>query len=143
MLLIGSLLISASFLLVSCSSTQSDDPLLSNVRFRYESPFKGQVQLVWGVDRWQILKWQFVDGDYRPQGTYIKDDLMYTPMTRQGDVYTVNVSLPEGTKLRYGFELFEDGHVDVSGYWDGDAAGILVLEEPDQEINMRSTIADI
>jgi len=94
---------------------QESIPSLVNQEIRYHMAEAGEVFLVWGVDGWQALP-----EANRPAGTVIKNKLMYTPMTRNGDTFVTEVQVPTGSKIDYGFSITKqhDG-VGIKEVWDG------------------------
>ena len=73
----------------------SDLPLVTQ-EIRYHAPRAAEVWLVWGLDGWQIIP-----DATRPQGTVLKSGKMYTPMVRQGNIFTTTVRVPPGTVLDF------------------------------------------
>ena len=65
---------------------------------RYYLQEAGEVWLVWGIDGWQTLPQEM-----RPAGTIIRDEVMHTPMHKKDNVFTVNLHIPAGTTIDYGF----------------------------------------
>src|SRR3990170_5883772 len=83
------------------------------VEIRYYAPEAGEVFLVWGVDGWQILA-----ETIGPDGTEIKNKLLYTPMEREEGYFIATIQIPSKAKLDYGFlvtQLVEGRRVSI---WD-------------------------
>lgn len=83
---------------------------------RYHIPEAGQVFLVWGVDGWSP-----VNEAYFPEGTFLENEVMHTPMTPVGDIFKAEVQVPAGVTLNYGFQTrtTRDG-IPIDWVWDGD-----------------------
>jgi lipopolysaccharide transport system permease protein len=72
--------------------------LMVTQEIRYRMPEAGEVSLLWGVNGWAALP-----EETRPVGTIVRDDLMQTPMVREGDTFVVQVQVTAGTTMDYGF----------------------------------------
>jgi hypothetical protein len=72
--------------------------------FRYLSADAGAVDLVWGIDGWQVLPEML-----RPQGTTVAQGnaVMSTPMSRDGGVFLVRLTIPQPRSIEYGFLIKE------------------------------------
>lgn len=72
----------------------------------YHRAAAGAVVLIWGIDGWNM-----VPARLRPEGTEIKNNVMYTPLTKQNDTFSTTVSVPYGVALDYGFLVtqWQDG----------------------------------
>lgn len=104
--------------LVSCSQTDLDSQLQAPViqEFHYEAPEAGEVFLVWGIDGWNIIPQNF-----HPEGTIIKDKLMHTPMVREGETFLVQLVVPQGVKIDYGFLITKNNlGEEIQPVWDGE-----------------------
>ena len=78
-------------------------PLENNVQFvtqqiRYSAPGVNEVFLVWGINDWKLEPEKF-----RPEGTFCKDGLMYSPMLQGEKSFSINLKLLQGTKVDYVF----------------------------------------
>lgn len=68
----------------------------------YFMPEAGRVVLVWGAPGWSR-----VPSESRPEGTWVENGLMHTPMQRQGGSHRVQVRVPPGSDMEYGFLVQE------------------------------------
>lgn len=104
---------------------------------RYVMPEAGEVFLVWGVNGWASLP-----EAARPPGTWIKKAVMYTPMTRAGDVFVVRLQVPERARVDYGFLITKkrDG-AGVQVWESNDGQNALVAAQPAVvEVHTRLTL---
>jgi lipopolysaccharide transport system permease protein len=74
------------------------DNSLVTQEIRYHMPEAGEVFLVWGINGWAIAP-----EENRPPGTVVKDGVMHTPMAREGDTFVVQLQVPAGATIDYGF----------------------------------------
>jgi hypothetical protein len=107
-------------------------PLLLPQEIHYHTPEAGEVFLIWGVDGWQALS-----EDLWPAGTLLKGELMRTPMTNMGGVFTTTVRVPSGATLNYGFLITKVRNgANIKPAWEGadefqkvvKEAGLIVVE---------------
>ena len=68
------------------------------MEFRYRAPEAGEVFLVWGIEDWQV-----VPETNRPKGTVVKNGVMHTPMTHDGDKYLARIKADAGVAVRNNF----------------------------------------
>lgn len=104
--------------LVSCTQADLDSQLQAPViqEFHYEAPEAGEVFLLWGIDGWNITPKNF-----RPEGTIIKDELMHTPMIKEGQIFLVQLEVPQGVKIDYGFLITKNNiGEEIQPVWDGE-----------------------
>lgn len=85
---------------------------MTNVRLvmqeiRYYMPQASQVSLVWSTNDWALDTFEMT----RPEGTVMKDGLIYTPMGRDGDTFVTRLRVPAGATIDYRF-LRTDRHGD-------------------------------
>jgi hypothetical protein len=131
-----SLFIAAMVLLIAgCSpGGLGNQPALPpvTVEFRYRLPGAGEAVLVWGVNGWGP-----VSEELQPPRTTIKDRLMNTPMTREGDTFILRVMVPAWSTLNYGFFItrLADG-TEVQPLWDGS-------EDYQKPVYQRDDVVDI
>lgn len=85
---------------------------LLNYQIRYYAPSASEVRLYWGVDGWKALPVKA-----RPPSTEISRGVMASPMVREGDVFVVDLLIPAGSAIDYGF-------------WISQRRGILNMERP-------------
>jgi len=100
---------------VSAASTNE----LVAQEIRYQRASASEVVLVWGIDGWDTLP-----GYRRPPGTYLQDNVMYTPMTRVDEIFVSTVPAPPGTTIDYGFLTTRDGSGSATSIWDGDYSSV-------------------
>jgi arylsulfatase A-like enzyme len=63
---------------------------------RYYMPGASEVYLVWGINDWKNV-------DNPPPGTIIKNRIMNTPMTKEGDEFVIKIDMPPGNVIDYFF----------------------------------------
>jgi mannosyltransferase len=78
-------------------TSDADVPLVTQ-EIRYHITEASEVFLVWGINGWAV-----VPEENRPSGTMLKNGVMHTPMTREGDIFVTQVQVPAGTTIDYGF----------------------------------------
>lgn len=76
----------------------ADFDLISPQEIQYHQPDAGAVFLVWGVNGWAS-----VPEALRPPDTNLKDNVMYTRMTRQGEVFVTKIQAPGKATIDYNF----------------------------------------
>jgi len=102
---------------------------------RYRKPEASQVFLVWGVDGWQTTP-----EETRPAGTTIKNELMNTPMTREGDTFTAEVQVISGMKIDYGFLITKNSDgAEIKPAWEGSKKYTIIATE-DGSVDVKSTL---
>jgi len=85
-------LIFATLLLISFLTKA--DP----VEIRYYAPDAAAVTLVWGIDFWQFA-------ENKPAGTTIQDNVMHSPMVKDGDEYVLSLNIPDSCTIEYLFHI--------------------------------------
>jgi hypothetical protein len=93
-------------------------PESATIQIRFIQPMAMEVFFMWGVNSWQVLPTA-----NQPLGTVVRDGVMYTPMTRSDDVFTVAVTLTSGTTLNYGFLTTRTTNGDIVSLWEADGSG--------------------
>jgi len=85
------------------------------LEFRYHQPAAGEVFLVWGVNGWAP-----VPEDLRAPGTRLVDNIMNTPMVKEGESFVRRVNVPAWSMVDYGFLVtrLADGS-EVEPQWEG------------------------
>ena len=80
-------------------------------------PEAGQVTLVWGINGWGP-----VPDSLRSPGTQVKNGMMHTLMSREGDVFVAKIQAPANARVNYGFLITADrtGRP-IPEIWDGTA----------------------
>lgn len=68
----------------------------NDIEIRYHVAGAESVVMIWGVNDWDTAI-------ARPSGTFIEDNTLHTPMTKQGDDYVVMLHLPDSTTIDYCF----------------------------------------
>jgi hypothetical protein len=93
--------------------------------FRYRLPGAAEVQLIWGVDGWHALApgigvVAYEENSVTPR-TFVRDGIMVTPMSREGDAFVAEVNVPSGASIDYGFLILKRrGLLDITTpVWDG------------------------
>lgn len=81
----------------------------------FNMPDANEVYLVWGINGWKTL----AASDW-PKGTYVRDSLMYTPMTRSGDGYSVSLQVPDQAVIDFGFLASVDKSGSPAQVWVAD-----------------------
>jgi uncharacterized membrane protein len=104
---------------------------------RYHMPQAGQVFLAWGIEGWAELP-----EEQRPSGTVIRDGIMHTLMTRDGDFFVAQVQVPADVTVDYGFLVTKTRYGDnIAPIWDGEYQ----LSAADGNVNVmesRPTLTD-
>lgn len=138
------LILLGSLLVAGCSTGDLvGKPSLPAVilEFRYHQPQAGEVFLVWGVNGWAP-----VPEDLRAPGTRLIDNIMNTPMEREGESFVARVNVPAWSMVEYGFLVtrLADGSK-VEPQWEGsDDFRKQVMERNDQiEITSRLDLQSI
>jgi hypothetical protein len=128
------------FLLVAGCSPGSlgNQPSLPpvNLEIRYFLPGAGEVFFVWGVNGWAP-----VPGELRPPGTTLKDNVMNTPMSKEGENFVVRVSTPAWSMIDYGFLVtrLADGS-SIEPLYDGSAENRKQVFERNEVVEVASTL---
>jgi hypothetical protein len=112
-----------------------DTPQTFTLEIRYENPAAGQVALVWGVNGWQSLP----DAS-RPADTELRNGIMYTPMTGEGESFTIRIQLPAWTTVDFGFLTTQDKEGNPVNIWesDGEKDFQTVTAETDSVIEIKT-----
>jgi hypothetical protein len=88
-----------------------------NQEIRYQSKEATEVFLVWGVNNWSLQS-----PDLRPPGTYIKGNLMYTPMKNIDGTFTAKMVVEENTTIDYVFWITKGVGKKGTDIWDHNTA---------------------
>ena len=83
-------------------------------KIQYYAPFCKEMYLVWGVNGWQ-------EPSVKPNGSFEKEGLLYTPMIKEGRFFSIEINLPEGTTINYVFWLKKSLFNILLDYWDVNA----------------------
>jgi hypothetical protein len=126
------------FWLTSCVSAKAADqaPLLVNEEFRFIHPQAGEVFLVWGTRGWNPLP-----EELRPAGTILKENVMHTPMSLEGDTFVARLSVPAWTAVDYGFLITKtrDGR-ETQAQWDASDTYQLIATQKDGVVEVESKL---
>jgi peptidoglycan/LPS O-acetylase OafA/YrhL len=79
----------------------------------YTSDVASEVYMVWGIDYLQMPSEKFW-----PQGSYLKDGLVYTKMPKVNDKFIIKLSLPNNTILNYWMVQRKDKKGNKTDIWD-------------------------
>jgi hypothetical protein len=104
-------------LLVYGAPLAQSQPLVT-VELRYHIDGASEVYLVWGVNGWNVLP-----EAERPEGTALRDGIMHTLMSRQGDTFGATLRVPQGTIVDYGFAVTRTSRGAVVQIWQGKDGG--------------------
>lgn len=106
------------------------------LEFRYHQPQAGEVFLAWGINGWAP-----VPEDLRAPGTRLIDNVMNTPMEREGETFVVRVSLPAWSMVDYGFLVtrLADGAA-IEPEWEGSDDFRKQVMERNDLIEVTSTL---
>lgn len=97
---------------LGCLTAAGSDSLRLT-EIRYIAHGAREVTLVWGINNWQK-----VPQALWPAGSYLKDNLLYTPMKEKSGYFSTQVKVPKNTLLDYVFWIskgFRNAPADV---WD-------------------------
>ena len=127
------------FLLAGCTpGTLVNQPALPPVKleFRYGLPGAGEVTLVWGVNGWLPIS-----EELRTPGTRLIDNIMNTPMNKDGDFFVVRVTVPAWSSIDYGFLItrLADGTT-VQPLWDGSEDYLKPVYQRDELVELSAAI---
>lgn len=79
----------------------------------YLSKEASEVYIVWGINNWNIP-----EEALRPEGSYIKDNLIYTPMHKKGHSFTVSFKVKQNTMIDYVFWITAGPAAKPVDMWD-------------------------
>lgn len=127
---------------VDSDPTLTDDPLpagtdsapLVTEEISQQLPEAGEVFLVWGINGWRLL-----DEEQRPGGTVIKNNVMHTPMAREGDTFVVQVQVPSGATIDYGFLVTKTQDEEAVYIWNSDEVYHIVAREEESIVQDGNT----
>jgi hypothetical protein len=107
---------------------------LIDYEFRYSLPEATEVTLVWGINDWQPV---YSEG--LPAGTQVKDGVMHTPMTKEGDAFVTRIPFSPGTTVNYGF-LAGKATDEAEMVWDSKEEDSFVTSQESEVIEVVSTL---
>jgi len=116
----------------------ADEAPLVIQELSYRSSEAGAVWLSWGVNGWQKLP-----EAQRPADTRVEENVMRTPMTREGDLFVARVPVPKNARLDYGFLVTRTRSGAQVRVWDGggaDGYALTVAEAGKLETQARPQI---
>jgi phosphoglycerol transferase MdoB-like AlkP superfamily enzyme len=90
--------------------SQSEATLQQKIRFKCKDA--KEVYLVWGVDNWQIKD------EYKTSETFVKNNLFYTPMHKDGDEFITTLKLAPNTMVDYVFRISKGPGNYPTDIWD-------------------------
>ncbi len=138
------MLLSGLFLLLaqavqSQAAPRTESPPVS-VEIQYHSDAVAEVFLVWGFNGWQVVR-----GESVPRGTVVKEHLMYTPMIRGENRFSVKVQVPDGATVDYMFQITRKADGQVVDAWDmdvvtGDGYRMVARDRGTSKINMSPNL---
>lgn len=104
--------------------------------FLYSMPEAGEVTLVWGMDGWNTLP-----ESLRPSGTRIINNVMHTPMAKEGEIFKTTVQVPAGHSIDYGYLITRRANGEaIEPIWDGGEGYQLRAESLGQPVETISTL---
>jgi hypothetical protein len=83
------------------------------IEIHYHSPEAGKVNFVWGINGWQS-----VPEELHTEGSIIQNDLLVTPMRRDGETFVAEIQVPIGFSVQYGFTVTETADGRIVDVWD-------------------------
>jgi lipoteichoic acid synthase len=110
------IILSAFFTLNLCAAEKvsaSSDSLLVTQEIRYLSPEATKVYLVWGLNNWNLPHDSLLK-----DGSFIKNNLVYTPMKQQSYGFTASLDVPVNTMVDYIFWITQGPAEKPVDVWD-------------------------
>ncbi|MEM7028482.1 MAG: glycosyltransferase family 39 protein [Chloroflexota bacterium] len=111
------------------------------LEIHYHLAEESEVLLAWGIDGWQHL-----DQDHWTSGTFLRDQIMHTPMQRENNMHIAQIHVPLEAQFDYGFLVTkQQGDPEAPPIWDGDYQTIAQLEtliEIESTLNAPNKPAD-
>lgn len=88
--------------LISCNYvTALPDNEIVVQQIRYYSTESEEAYLVWGINDWKLQ-----DKELRPEGSFIKENMLHTPMKlHAGGIFMVNLKVRPKTQIDYRFRI--------------------------------------
>lgn len=128
-----------------CAGARAEDPASSAPgahTLRYAVPDAAEVHVIWGIDGWQRPPDASI-----PEGTVIEGGVMYTPMVPDGEEFTLQLRLPQGTLVDHVFNIRRTHSGGATDLWDtngtdGPSYHAFVLRESESRVS-REHMADI
>jgi hypothetical protein len=121
--------------IASHSLTVNEDATLVTQEIRYHTFGATEVQLIWGVDGWHTAPASLWTAQ-----TEVRDNLMHTTMTAEGNRFVTTLQLPANTTLDYGFVVTQDSiwHHAVP-IWHGNHAPEIMTEDSILDVYAKDT----
>ncbi|MCE3277854.1 MAG: Lipoteichoic acid synthase 2 [Bacteroidetes bacterium] len=91
---------------------QVNDTLVKQ-EIRYVTSEAEEMFFVWGVNNWQIAATSL-----RPEGSYIKDNLVFSPMKKKAHCFVVDLKVPKNTMIDYVFWISKGPAKKPVDIWD-------------------------
>ena len=101
--------------LILDSGASTDDAAFVEQRIEYTAPDVRQVSLAWGINGWQALP-----PDTLQEGASVENDLMVTPMSFDGAVFSAIVRVPFQSRVKFTFEITRLVDGMSTSIWQGD-----------------------
>ena len=129
-------LLLSPLILIGCSRPDATPTasVLIEYEFRYSLPEATEVTLVWGINDWQPV---YLEG--LPAGTQVKNGVMHTPMTKEGDAFVTRIPFSPGTTVNYGF-LAGKATDEAEMVWDGKEEDSFITSQKSEVIEVVSTL---
>jgi hypothetical protein len=87
-------------------------------QIRYYSTESTEIFIVWGIDDWKLQ-----EEELRPEGSFIKDSVLYTPMTYLKDgIFLANLKVKPKTRIDYKFNITKGLLGKETDVWDFNSA---------------------
>ena len=84
--------------------------------FKYQLEVTEEVFFVWGGKGWEVSPYEL-----RPPGTFLRNGVMHSPMTRDGKYYSINIIVQENAVINYGFSIKIKTAASLDDYiWEGE-----------------------
>jgi lipoteichoic acid synthase len=104
------LFLNCNTIFAEAASTNSD---ISTQEIRFSSANANEVFFVWGINYWQNQ-----DKALWPQGTFLKDNLLYTPMKKEEGFFSVKLDVKTKTQIDYVFWITKGPRNSKCDVWD-------------------------
>jgi lipopolysaccharide transport system permease protein len=101
------------FTLVQNQAIAITDNIQITQEIRYRLPRADEVSFVWGINGWLPLP-----EEARPAGTELVEGVMRTPMERLDDAFAIQVQVPAGATMDYGFLISKTHRGTTVEVWD-------------------------
>jgi hypothetical protein len=120
-------------------ATDVPEASLVTQEIRYHQPEAQQVFLVWDVEGGNLEP-----GGWRPAGTEVRDDGLYTPMDLEGNTFVARVEVPGGAIVKYRFLTTKSSSGTAVEIWDtGVGASYQLAAAGDETIEIEAAPAPL